>query len=183
MKVTSLAILVLGVMMFLTQQARAEQKLLIQQWDHEDVGATGLTVRTGARFDTGSLIGSGTEMILIDQFNVIGLLNAVPQSSDIAVFADPPTFTEGHIFAQYQDGVFEYLSHIDLGGAAAITLVNEVTLQDFGIRLFINNNGLQLAGRDYVLQSSDLTTVPEPGSLLLMVSCLAGTAVWRRRSV
>ena len=162
--------------------------VLIQEWENENFASNGLTLRTGARFDTATLAGAGIEKILLDRFNVILYKNGIGQSSDVAVFTVPPSLElEGNIFAQYTDGVFGHLSHVDRGGAARIPLVNEVTGQNHGVG--INISGSQIvyhvgfSKSKYNLQSSNFIPqdVPEPGGLFLLACGMIGLGSVRRR--
>lgn len=166
----------LAVMLPLLASPAEATLLVIQQWEHDDVLNNGLTIRTGARFDDSAFTGIGVERSLLFQFNVIRLTFGVGQSSEIAIFPSPPSFaSDGSIFAEFNDGIFQGLFSVDIGGASRTTLVGEVSGTDFGNRVNVAGAALiyfvGLDSIDYDLVSSDITNlnaVPEPASGILL---------------
>lgn len=149
--------------------------LIIQQWEDIGFASNGRTIRTGARFEDSSFTGVGIERSLLFQLNVIRLTLGIGQSSEIALFPAPPSFTsDGSIFAEFENGIFQGLFSVDVGGASRTTLVREVTGIDDGNRVILGGGRLTyFVGLDdfkYDLVSSDITNlnaVPEPASGLL----------------
>ncbi len=173
---------------FKAPPAEAATLRLIQQWEHENFSSNLRTIRTGARFDDSVLIGSGTERIPIDQFNVINLMGGVGQSSEVAVFTDPPDLlSEVNIFAEYLNGSFVGLFNVPGAGAGVTELVDEVSLFDSGNRVLVNGPRLLYTTfGNYDLKSSDFTNlsaVPAPAALPLFATGLSvlGWFGWRRR--
>lgn len=72
-----------------------------------------------------------------------------------------------------------------LGLDAALASIDAESLETnpFGVTAILDQEGDVSAGyRLWLTSASGLTTVPEPGSLLLLLGALAGLLVWRARS-
>jgi len=189
MKNLKQVVLILGILFLLMQQSHAATVRLDQNWDHENIAASGYHLQTVAIYDNSSLTGIGQERILLDTFGIHWFESALRLNFYVADFTDPPSLAlEGNIFAQYNSGVFDGLFHVDNGGSARILIRNGDLGGPVGGSINITGNQLihhlPVSGQlRYGLVSSTftITAVPVPGALVLFASGLFGLGFFGKR--
>lgn len=190
-------LIAISLLLLQSQLAQGATVRLDQLWNHQNFGIGGnqLNLITSAFYSDSGITGAGTEEILLDRFTVLRLDGSLGLNFSVADFFEPRSLLqEGNIFARHIDGVFQFLSHVDTGGAARI----QIRTGDLSgpISGSININGGELVyhfpisgSNNYLLQSSTFSTLPPPsviplpGALLLFASALFGLGVLNRRKI
>ncbi len=175
-----------GLWLLLPSVAGAAPILIIQEWRDPLFGSNGQSLRTGAIFDDTGITGSGTEDVLLTELNVFESEFGIGQNANYAQFSVPPSFSiEGNVFARYVDGNFVRLQSVDLGGSALTTLLNMLDDNDYGARFSVGAGGafygLALSLNQYDLHSTNITVIPEPGTLPLVAAGIGWLAARCRK--
>lgn len=153
-----------------------------------------VTVDTLGIFDDAGISGVGVEAVALTHFSMAVYKNGIGQNFNVADFPVPPSLTqEGNIAAVFNNGVFNGLSGVNLGGAARIAIRDGNT---GGFAGGINIAGNELiwsfpasGTAEYRLQSTDLVfpnaSVTLPGAVWLFLSALpfAVGLAWRKGTV